>query len=128
MGKRINLIIGKKGTGKTKRLVDMVNAALQTSNGNVVCVEKGAILTVDKLNAEKGAKIDIDSVLLVSDGDKISVGTPYVKGAKVQVVVEDSFRDKKVIVLKYKSKKDYHRVIGHRQQYTNVRVEDITLA
>lgn len=43
----VNLIIGKKGTGKTKRLVDMVNAALQTSNGNVVCVEKGAILTYD---------------------------------------------------------------------------------
>ena len=43
----VNLIIGKKGTGKTKRLVDMVNAALQTSNGNVVCIEKGAILTYD---------------------------------------------------------------------------------
>ena len=82
--------------------------------------EKGAVLTVDKLDAEKGAKIDIDSVLLVSDKDKISVGTPYVKGAKVTVVVEESF--------KYKSKKDYHRLIGHRQQYTKVRVDSITLA
>ena len=90
--------------------------------------EKDVVLTVDKLDAEKGAKIDVDSVLLVSDGDKVSVGTPYVKGAKVQIVVEDSFRDKKVLVLKYKSKKDYHRLIGHRQQYTNVRVEDIVLA
>ena len=78
--------------------------------------EKDVVLTVDKLDAEKGAKIDIDTVLLVSDGDKISVGTPYVKGAKVTVVVEDSFRDKKVLVFKYKSKKDYHRLIGHRQQ------------
>ncbi len=43
----VNLIIGKKGTGKTKRLVDMVNSALQTSNGNVVCIEKGAILTYE---------------------------------------------------------------------------------
>ena len=90
--------------------------------------EKGAILTVDKIDAEKGAAIEVDSVLLVSDGDKVSVGTPYVKGAKVKIVVEDSFRDKKVIVLKYKSKKDYHRVIGHRQNYTNVRVEDIVIA
>lgn len=90
--------------------------------------EKDVVLTVDKLDAEKGTKIDIDTVLLVSDGDKISVGTPYVKGAKVTVVVEDSFRDKKVLVFKYKSKKDYHRLIGHRQQYTNVRVESITLA
>ena len=90
--------------------------------------EKGAVLTVDKLDAEKGAAIDIDTVLLVSDGDKINVGAPYVKGAKVKVVVEDSFRDKKVLVFKYKSKKDYHRTIGHRQQYTKVRVEDIVIA
>ena len=90
--------------------------------------EKDVVLTVDKIDAEKGSKIDIDTVLLVSDGDKISVGAPYVKGAKVTVVVEDSFKDKKVIVYKFKSKKDYHRTIGHRQQYTNVRVESITLA
>ena len=84
--------------------------------------EKDVVLTVDKLDAEKGTKIDIDTVLLVSDGDKISVGTPYVKGAKVTVVVEDS------LVFKYKSKKDYHRLIGHRQHYTKVRVESVTLA
>ena len=90
--------------------------------------EKDVVLTVDKLDAEKGTKLDIDTVLLVSDGDKISVGAPYVQGAKVTVVVEDSFKDKKVIVYKFKSKKDYHRTIGHRQQYTKVRVESITLA
>lgn len=90
--------------------------------------EKDAVLTVDKIDAEKGTKIDIDTVLLVSDGDKISVGAPYVKGAKVTVVVEESFRDKKVLVFKYKSKKDYHRLIGHRQHYTKVRVDSITLA
>ena len=65
--------------------------------------------------------------MLVSDGDKVTVGTPYVKGAKVQFVVEDSFRDKKVLVFKYKSKKDYHRLHGHREEYTNIRVEDIAL-
>ena len=102
--------------------------ALVEYKGKQYKAEKGAILTVDKIDAEKGAKIDVDTVLLVSDGDKVSVGTPYVKGAKVQIVVEDSFKDKKVLVLKYKSKKDYHRLIGHRQQYTNVRVEDIVLA
>ena len=102
--------------------------ALVEYKGKQYKAEKGAVLTVDKLDAEKGAKIDVDSVLLVSDGDKVSVGTPYVKGAKVQIVVEDSFRDKKVLVFKYKSKKDYHRLIGHRQNYTNVRVEDIVIA
>ena len=102
--------------------------ALGEYKGKQYKAEKGAVLSVDKLDAEKGAKIDVDTVLLVSDGDKISVGAPYVKGAKVQIVVEDSFRDKKVLVFKYKSKKDYHRLIGHRQNYTNVRVEDIVIA
>lgn len=102
--------------------------ALVEYKGKQYKAEKGAVLSVDKLDAEKGAKIDVDTVLLVSDGDKISIGAPYVKGAKVQIVVEDSFRDKKVLVFKYKSKKDYHRLIGHRQNYTNVRVEDIVIA
>lgn len=102
--------------------------ALVEYKGKQYKAEKGAILSVDKLDAEKGAKIDVDTVLLVSDGEKVSVGTPYVKGVKVQIVVEDSFRDKKVLVLKYKSKKDYHRLIGHREEYTNVRVEDIVIA
>lgn len=102
--------------------------ALVEYKGKQYKAEKGAILTVDKIDAEKGAAIEVDSVLLISDGDKVSVGTPYVKGAKVKIVVEDSFRDKKVIVFKYKSKKDYHRTIGHRQNYTNVRVEDIVIA
>ena len=102
--------------------------ALVEYKGKQYKAEKGALLQVDKIDAEKGAKIDIDSVLLVSDGDKVSVGAPYVKGAKVSVVVEDSFKDKKVLVFKYKSKKDYHRTIGHRQQYTNIRIKDIAAA
>jgi large subunit ribosomal protein L21 len=102
--------------------------ALVEYKGKQYKAEKGGVLTVDKIDAEKGAVIDVDSVLLVSDGDKIDVGTPYVKGAKIQFEVGDSFRDKKVLVLKYKSKKDYHRLIGHREQYTKVTVKDITLA
>ncbi|MBR1536903.1 MAG: 50S ribosomal protein L21 [Treponema sp.] len=101
--------------------------ALFEYKGKQYKAEKDALIQVDKIDAEDGAKIDIDSVLLVSDGDKISVGTPFVKGAKISAVVENSFRDKKVLVFKYKSKKDYHRLIGHRQEYTNIRVKDITL-
>ncbi len=102
--------------------------ALIEYKGKQYKAEKGAVLTVDKISAEAGATIDIDTVLLISDNEKISVGTPYVKGAKVQAVVEESFRDKKVIVYKYKSKKDYHRTIGHRQGYTRIRVQDIVVA
>ena len=102
--------------------------ALVEYKGKQYKAEKGALLTVDKIDAEKGSMIDVDTVLLVSDGEKVSLGTPYVKGAKVQIVVEDSFRDKKILVFKYKSKKDYHRLHGHRQHYTHVRVEDIVTA
>lgn len=99
--------------------------ALVEYKGKQYKAEKGAQIQVDKIDAEKGSKIDIDTVLMVSDGDKATVGTPYVKGAKVQIVVGDTFKDKKVIVYKYKNKKDYHRTIGHRQRYTMVTVENI---
>lgn len=99
--------------------------ALFEYKGKQYKAEKDALIQVDKINVEDGAKITIDSVLLVSDGDAVKVGTPYVNGAKVEVEVENSFRDKKVLVYKYKAKKDYHRLIGHRQEYTNIRVKNI---
>lgn len=101
--------------------------ALFEYKGKQYKAEKDALIQVDKIDAEDGTALDIDSVLLVSDGEKISIGTPYVAGAKISAVVENSFRDKKVLVFKYKSKKDYHRLIGHRQQYTNIRIKDIVL-
>ena len=86
--------------------------------------EKGALLEVDKIDAEPGSAVDIDSVLLLS-GDKVTVGAPYVAGAKVQAVVEAHKKAKKIIVFKYKSKKDYRRKQGHRQQYSVIKIQDI---
>lgn len=102
--------------------------ALVEYKGKQYKAEKDALIQVDKIDAEKGATIEIDTVLLVSNDGSVSVGAPYVKGAKVKAVVEDSIRDKKVIVYKYKSKKDYHRTIGHRQEYTTIRVQEIVVA
>ncbi len=99
--------------------------ALIEYKGKQYKAEKGAKLTVDKLSEKEGAKIDIDTVLLVSDGDKISVGTPYVSGAKVSATVDSSFRSRKVIIHKHKAKKNYHRTQGHRQGYTCITVDDI---
>ncbi len=99
--------------------------ALVEYKGKQYKAEKDALIQVDSIDAEKGTVIEIDTVLLVSNEGSVSVGAPYVKGAKVKAVVEDSIRDKKVIVYKYKSKKDYHRTIGHRQQYTTIRVQEI---
>ncbi|MCH5291923.1 MAG: 50S ribosomal protein L21 [Treponema sp.] len=97
--------------------------------GNQYKAEKDAVLQVSKISdAKQGDMITIDTVLLVSNGDSVSVGTPYVQGAKVTVQVGESFRDNKVLVFKYKSKKDYHRLHGHREEYTRVTVKDVVLA
>lgn len=102
--------------------------ALVEYKGKQYKAEKDALIQVDKIDAEKGTTIEIDTVLLVSNDGSVSVGAPYVKGAKVKAIVEDSIRNKKVIVYKYKSKKDYHRTIGHRQEYTTIRVQEIVVA
>ena len=102
--------------------------ALVEYKGKQYKAEKDVLLQVGKLDAEQGSTIEIDTVLLVNNDGAVSVGTPYVQGAKVKAVVEESFRDKKIIVYKYKSKKDYHRTIGHRQEYTTIRVQEIVVA
>jgi large subunit ribosomal protein L21 len=88
--------------------------------------EKGAVLKVDKIDAESGSTVDIDSVLLVS-GDTVEVGSPYVQGARVSAVVETHGKGPKIIVFKYKPKKDYRRKNGHRQEYSVIKVQDIVL-
>ena len=103
--------------------------AIVEYKGNQYKAEKDAVLRINKINdAKEGDTITIDTVLLVSDGDKVSVGTPYVQGAKVTVEVGETFKDKKVLVFKYKSKKDYHRLHGHREQYAYVTVKDVVSA
>jgi large subunit ribosomal protein L21 len=88
--------------------------------------EKGAVLTVDRIDAEPGTPLDIDSVLLVS-GETVKVGVPYVQGARVSAVVESHDKAKKIIVFKYMPKKDYRRKQGHRQQYSVIKIQDIVL-
>ena len=98
--------------------------ALVEFKGKQYKAEKGALLQVDKIDAEPGSELNIDSVLLVS-GDSVSVGAPYVRGASVQAVVEGHEKAKKIIVFKYKPKKDYRRKQGHRQPYSVIKIQDI---
>ena len=86
--------------------------------------EKGAVIRVDRMDGEAGTPVAIDSVLLVS-GDTIKIGAPYVKGVQVKATIKAQEKADKVIVFKYKSKKDYRRTQGHRQRYTLLTVEDI---
>ena len=82
--------------------------ALMEFKGKQYKAEKGAFLSVDKIDVVPGSTVDIDSVLLIS-GDTVVVGAPYVVGAKVQAVVEAHKKADKIIVFKYKPKKDYRR-------------------
>jgi large subunit ribosomal protein L21 len=93
-------------------------------NGKQYRAEKGAVLKVDRFDAEQGAAVSLDKVLLVS-GDSVKVGAPYVAGAAVKVIVQEEVKGDKIVVFKYKPKKDYRRTQGHRQLYTLLKVEDI---
>ena len=82
------------------------------------------VARVDRLEAEKGSALSLDKVLLLS-GDTVKVGSPYVAGAAVKAVVEDEVKGDKIVVFKYKPKKDYRRTQGHRQSYTEIRIKSI---
>ena len=91
-------------------------------------VSEGDVVFFEKLEAEEGKKVKFDKVILVSDEGKVEVGTPYVKGAKVEGKVIAHGKAKKIIVFKYKAKKNYRRKQGHRQPYTKVEITSIKLA
>jgi len=101
-----------------------MHAVIETG-GKQYRVAEGDVLRVEKLAAEAGSKIDFDRVLLVSDGEKVSVGTPYVKGGKVTAEVTEQGRGEKIDVIKFKRRKKYRRKQGHRQDYTELKVTKI---
>lgn len=99
--------------------------ALVEIAGKQYKAEPGATLRVDLLDSEAGAALDMDSVLLVSDGESVKVGTPYVDGARVKATVTGHTKGDKVTVFKFKRRKNYRRKQGHRQQYSVIKVEEI---
>ena len=95
--------------------------AVIETGGKQYRVSEGDVISVEKLNASEGSKIEFDKVLLVG-GDEMQVGTPLVEGYKVFGEVVENGKAKKVIIYKYKAKKDYRRKTGHRQPYTMVKI------
>ena len=90
-------------------------------------VAEGDVVFFEKLEAEEGKKVTFDNVILVSDDKKVQVGNPYVKGIKVEGKVISHGKAKKILVFKYKAKKNYRRTQGHRQPYTKVEITSIKL-
>ena len=99
--------------------------AIVESGGRQYRAEEGHSFSVEKLPYEVGEQFELDNVLLVADGDAITVGQPSVKGASVKATVVDQYRGQKIFVWKYKPKKRYRRRQGHRQSYTRIRIDEI---
>jgi large subunit ribosomal protein L21 len=99
--------------------------AIIESCGKQYKVSEGDVVFFEKLDAEEGKKVTFDNVILVSDGKDVKVGTPYVKGCKVEGTVVAQGKGPKIIVYKYKAKKNYRRTQGHRQPYTKVEIKSI---
>lgn len=89
-------------------------------------VQKGSIIDVDLLPDMKKSATS-DNVLLVVDGDKVLVGTPNVKGAMVKYSLSEIVKGDKIKVFRYKAKSRYRRTSGHRQEYSRIKIDDITV-
>ena len=101
--------------------------AIIESCGKQYKVAEGDVIFFEKLDTEEGKKVTFDNVILVSDDKKVEVGAPYVKGIKVEGKVVSHGKGKKILVYKYKAKKNYRRTQGHRQPYTKVEITKIKM-
>ena len=99
--------------------------AIVKTGGKQYKVAQGDVLFVEKLEANEGDVVTLDQVLAVAGENGLTVGAPVVEGATVTAKVVAQGKAKKVIVYKYKSKKDYRRIQGHRQPYTKLVIESI---
>jgi large subunit ribosomal protein L21 len=99
--------------------------AIIRTGGRQYRAEVGKTVDVDRLPFEVDHQFDIADVLLVGNDDSTVIGLPLVEGASVSVTVVDQFRDKKVIVFKYRQRTNFRRKRGHRQYYTRLRVDSI---
>lgn len=102
--------------------------AIIESCGRQYKVAEGDVVFFEKLDVEEGKKVTFDKVVLVSEDKKVEVGAPYVKGVKVEGKVVANGKGKKILVYKYKAKKNYRRTQGHRQPYTKVEITKIKTA
>jgi large subunit ribosomal protein L21 len=99
--------------------------AVIEEGGKQYRVSQGDKIRVEKRDAEVGATIAIDKVVLLGKDDGAVIGAPYVNGASIIAKVLEHGKEDKVIVFKYRRKKNYRRFRGHRQQYTEITVESI---
>ncbi len=102
--------------------------AIVEAVGEQIKVTSGDTVRVNKINADANTEIVIDKVLMVEDNGKAIWGNPYVKGASVKAEIVGSFKGDKVTVLRTTPKKAHNKIVGHRQQYTTLKIMEITVS
>ena len=100
--------------------------AVIATGGKQYRVEKGAVLRIEKLVGEPGSTVEFNEVLMIADGDDVRLGKPQLQGGKVTATIEKHAQGDKVSIVKFRRRKHYMRQKNHRQQYTQVRVTEIT--
>jgi large subunit ribosomal protein L21 len=99
--------------------------AIIRTGGKQYRVATGDVLRVEKLDGEVGSRVTFDEVLLLGSGESVRIGTPHVAGAKVTAEIQRHGRGEKLVVYKFRRRKNYRRRNGHRQAFTEVRVTGI---
>ena len=99
--------------------------AVIETGGKQYRVQEGDVVFVEKLDVAEGESVNFDKVLLLSNEGNLNAGKPYVEGAKVEGTVLEQGKAKKIIVFKYKAKKNERKKKGHRQPFTKVKIEKI---
>ena len=99
--------------------------AVIKTGGKQYQVSEGDVIQVDLMKGQPGDTVEIDDVLMLKTDSDVKVGTPVVPGARVSATIVDHVKGKKIIVFKFKRRKDYRRKLGHRQKYTKLRIESI---
>lgn len=100
--------------------------AVIRTGGKQYRVSEGSTLKVEKIDAEAGATVELDQVLMLADGDDVRLGTPYVEGGRVTATVRGHGRGGKVKIIKFRRRKHHMKRQGHRQAYTELEVTGIS--
>ncbi|HHI92548.1 MAG TPA: 50S ribosomal protein L21 [Gammaproteobacteria bacterium] len=99
--------------------------AVIKTGGKQYKVSEGATLKVEKINADEGAMVELDQVLMIVDGENVNVGSPLVAGGKVTATVKSHGRGKKIEIIKFRRRKHHRKQMGHRQSYTELQITGI---
>ena len=100
--------------------------AIIATGGKQYRVQEGDQIMVEKLHGDPGEKVEFSDVLLLADGDDVTIGTPLVEGSKVIGEVQEHARAKKIEIIKFKRRKHHMKRMGHRQHYTNIKITGIS--